>query len=322
MVAQHMSRNAELSRDLCVVSHEEDIDGIGSAAIAIKSIKVRCIYLTGYFKDEWLLLSKKIEKRCQEKVSIELLITDLNPSVEMIEAINRSLARCEDKRVVWIDHHVWSEDALLKARALGYIETYINRSMTATENVIRYFGLEGVADISIIAYLSRDTDYGLFSHPLSEPLTDVIRYSLYRKNDRKFLVKLARKFSKGIIWDYEIDNIWAEAKMEKEKILEDLRRNAVIRDIKGYKALFLTSDPMISSKIAIREAGVKDYDIAFVIYRNGSITIARGSKNVNCAEIAMKLGGGGHPHIAGAQIDKKVMEADLEEVIKYIAERL
>ncbi|MEM4971344.1 MAG: DHHA1 domain-containing protein [Sulfolobales archaeon] len=322
MVTRSMARSEKFSRDLCVVSHEEDIDGIGSAAVAIKSMKVRCVYLTGYFKDEWLLLSRKIAGRCRDKRSIELLITDLNPNVEMIETLDRSLAKCEDKRVIWIDHHVWSEEALSKARALGYIETHINRSMTATENVIHYFGLEKMIDISVIAYLSRDTDYGLFSHPLSEPLTDVIRYSLYRKGDKRFLIKLARKFSKGIIWDHEIDGVWAEAKREKEKILEDLRRGVVVRDIKGYKTLFLISDPMISSKIAIREAGVKGYDIAFVIYRNGAVTIARGSENINCAEIAMRLGGGGHPHIAGAQIDRKVVEAGLEEIIKYISERL
>ncbi|MEM1610671.1 MAG: hypothetical protein QXQ57_03365 [Sulfolobales archaeon] len=317
-----MARGEKFSRDLCVVSHEEDIDGIGSAAVAIKGMKIRCIYLTGYFRDEWLLLGRKIDGRCRYKRSIELLITDLNPNVEMIETLDRSLAKCEDKRVIWIDHHVWSEEALSRARALGYIETHINRSMTATENVIHYLGLEKMIDIRVIAYLSRDTDYGIFSHPLSEPLTDVIRYSLYKKGDKRFLIKLARKFSKGIIWDHEIDSIWAEAKREKEKIIEDLRRNTVIRDIKGYKALFLISDPMISSKIAIREAGVKGYDIAFIVYRNGAVTIARGSENINCAEIAMRFGGGGHPHIAGAQIDRKLVEAGLEEVIRYISERL
>ncbi|MDT7890401.1 MAG: DHHA1 domain-containing protein [Desulfurococcales archaeon] len=322
MVDQRVSKGVGFHDNPCIVSHDEDIDGIGSAAAVIKITGTRCVYLTGYFMDKWLQLGKKIRARCREKGAIELLVADLNPSLEMIDVLDRSLAGCVGKKVIWVDHHVWSGEVLSRVESLGYIETYINRSMTSTENMINYLGLRENAEMNLIAYLSRDTDYGLYRHPLSEPLTDVIRYSLYRKSDTGFLIKLARKFSRGIVWDYEIESIWIEAKREKEKAIEDARRSVVMRNIKGYKALFMLVDPMISSKIAIREAQTSNYDIAFVVYKNGSVTIARGSRDINCAEIAMRLGGGGHQHIAGAQIGRESVNRGLEYAIKYISERL
>jgi len=309
-------------RDLCVVSHEEDIDGLGSAAVALKWSGSRCLYLTGYFKEEWVSFSRRLRSRCRRKGSLSLVVSDLNPSLEMLEILDTSLSTCPEKKILWVDHHVWKEEALSRANSMGYVEVYIDRSMTSTESMIHRLGLVSDSGLDVIAQLSRDTDYGLYSHPLSGPLTDVIRYSLYRKGDRRFLAGLARKFSRGIVWDYEVELLWEEASEEKEKALEEVRRSAAVREVKGYRALFLYTDPILSSRIAIRETRIRDYDIAFVIYKNGSITIARGSRDINCAEIASKLGGGGHPHIAGAQIGRSIAEMGLEKVIEYISERL
>lgn len=311
-----------LSRDLYIVSHEEDIDGIGAAAIAIRGTGSRRIYLVGYRVERWETLAKIFRRGCRSENSAEILISDLNPGRRHLEILAGALWECPHKKVIWIDHHVWREEVLSLAKDLGFIEVRIDRSRTSTENVASFLDLEGDYVVKPLLEISRDTDYGLFRHPLSEPLTDTIRYSLYAENDRDFLRGLAIKFSKGVLWDHEIDSRWAAAMERKRKALEEVRTGYREAVIGGYKALVVISDPVVSSRIVLREIVEKGYDVAFVVYRNGAVTISRGSGNVNCAEIAWKLGGGGHAHIAGAEIDPVLVSRGIDRVIYYLRNKI
>lgn len=311
-----------LSRNIYIVSHEEDIDGIGSAAIALRGTRSRRLYLASYRIDSWVGLGRLLRRSCRSRGSVEIIVSDLNPGRKHIEILAESLKSCVSKRIAWIDHHVWREEPLSLAQSLGYIETHIDRSRTSAENMASFLNMESDPLVRPLLELSRDTDYGFFKHPLSEPLTDVIRYSLYSERDKAFLRKLVHKFSRGVLWDHEVNAKWVAATERKRKALEDIKRNSREAIIGGYKALVILSDPMVSSRIALREAAMSSYDIAFVVYRNGSVTISRGSSNVNCAEIAWRLGGGGHPHIAGAEIDPGVVSKGLEAVIEYLSSAL
>lgn len=310
------------SEGICIVSHEEDIDGIGSAAIAIRATKSRCVYLVGYFEDKWLSLGRRLRAMCGKRSSLSIVISDLNPSMKIVEILDKSLDGCDNKKITWIDHHVWREDVLSKIRNLGYIEIYIDRSRTASENTSSFFGLDGDPVVKPIKNLSRDTDYGFFKHPLSEPLTDVIRYTLYSENTSEYLLKLALKFSRGVVWDYDLEARWVKAREKKLEAIENARKNSVYTSLKGYRVFISIADPMLSSRIILRETGAEGYDIAFVAYTNGSITISRGRNDINCAEIASRLGGGGHPHIAGAQIDRSIIMGGLDKILEYLGKKL
>lgn len=303
-----------------IVSHEEDIDGIGSAAIAMRGTGSRRLYLVGYRVDPWVDLGRVLRRGCRSG-SIEIIISDLNPGRRHIEILAESLRSCPSKRIIWIDHHIWRDESLSLVESLGYVETHIDRSRTSAENMASFLRI-GDEAVKPLLDLSRDTDYGLFKHPLSEPLTDTIRYSLYTEGDRAFLRRLAHKFSRGVLWDYEIDAKWISAIERKKKALEDVRSSVREAVIGGYRALIAISDPMLSSRIVLREIGRTGYDVAFVVYRSGSVTISRGSSSVNCAEIAWRLGGGGHPHIAGAEIDSSVISRGVEAVIEYLRSRI
>ncbi len=311
------------SAHVYIVSHEEDIDGIGSAAIALRMTGSRRLHLVGYRFKDWVGLGKVLRRGCMSKGSVEVLISDLNPGRRHMEILAGLLDSCPSKKISWIDHHVWVEEVLSLANSLGYIETHIDRSRTAAENMARLFGVEGDQAVKPLLELSRDTDYGLLRHPLSEPLTDTIRYSLYADGDRAFLRSLAFKFSKGVLWDHEINYKWAMAMERKRKALEEIRRDSREVSIGGYKALVILSDPVVGSRIAVREASRGDHDIAFVVYRNGSVIISRGSReDINCFEIAWRLGGGGHPHVAGAQIDPEIVSRGMEAVVEYLRSKI
>lgn len=311
-----------LAKSVYIVSHEEDIDGIGAAAVAVKATGSRRVYLLGYREEGWEALARILRSNCRSENSAKILISDLNPGRRHLEILVDALLDCPDKKVVWVDHHVWREETLSIARELRYIDTRIDRSRTSAENMAALLGLDGDEALKPLLEMSRDTDYGFFRHPLSEPLTDTIRYSLYGENDREFLKKLVFKFSKGIFWDYEINSRWAAAVERKRKALEEIRggyREAVIG---GYRALVVISDPVLSSKIVLREIAREGYDVAFVVYRNGAVTIARRSGDVNCAEIAWRLGGGGHAHIAGAEIDPVLVSRGIDKVVEYLRNKI
>ncbi len=311
-----------VSGHVYIVSHEEDVDGIGSAAIALRSTGSRRLYLVGYDLDAWADLGRLLRRGCRSKGSMEIIISDLNPGRRHIEILEESLKNCPSKKISWVDHHVWREDVLSFAESLGYIDLHIDRSRTAAENMARFFNVENDPTLKPLLELSRDTDYGLLRHPLSEPLTDTIRYSLYAEGDKAFLKRLALKFSKGVLWDYEVNGKWAMAMERKRKALEDIRNNSREVVIGGYKALVIISDPVVGSRIAVREAGREGYDLAFVVYKNGAVIISRGSENINCAEIAWRLGGGGHPHVAGAQIDPGLVSRGFDAVVEYLRSRV
>ncbi len=311
-----------LPKSVYIVSHEEDIDGIGAAAIAVRGTGSRRVYLVGYRAEGWEALAKIFRSGCRSESSAEILISDLNPGKRHLEILASALSDCPSKKVIWVDHHLWREEELSIARGLGFVEMLIDRSRTAAENMAALLGLDRDVAVKPLLEMSRDTDYGFFRHPLSEPLTDTIRYSLYAENDRGFLKRLVFKFSKGVFWDYEINGMWEAAVERKGKALEEIRAGYREAVIGGYRAIVVISDPVLSSRIALREIAGKGYDVAFVVYRNGAVIIVRGSGDVNCAEIAWRLGGGGHAHIAGAEIDPVFLSRGVDGVVEYLGSKI
>lgn len=307
------------SARVCLVSHEEDIDGLGSAAIGVRLLRTRCFVLAGYGRSSWPLAVGELSRRCGRGVS-EVLFADLNPSPGMLQALRSYLGACGSPKIRWVDHHVWGDEALALAQKMG-VELHIDRSRTASENLAILLGGEGDPVSRALVELSRDTDYGIFSHPLSEPLTTLIRFALYREGDRAYLRRLVLSFSKGVLWDHEASLRWRRAGEEASKALSEALSSYRRARIGGRDAVVVIADPILSSRKILRALG-ESYEIAFVAYRNGSVTIARGSPEINCAEVARMLGGGGHPHIAGAEVGAEAVSKGLEGLVEFLTARI
>ncbi|MEM4484910.1 MAG: hypothetical protein QW366_04130 [Sulfolobales archaeon] len=306
---------------VAVISHEEDIDGLASATLLLRFYRESSIILTNYHKMKWVHAVRKVHDLCRSYKNLELFISDLNLKPWMLEKLDKGLEECSEKKVYWIDHHVWDEESLRLVEKLGYVKTYGDREHTSTELVARFLGVHDEV-VEILSELSRDSDYGLFKNPLTEPLTDLIRYIVYIMKRKSKLLKIVRKFSRGIIWDSSMDFTWESAIRYKARALEKARENLFQTEIKGCKILFIFSDPILSSKILLERIGAGiEYDIAFTIYSNGSITISRKNNLIDCSSIARRLGGGGHMYIAGAQISSRIVR-DRDRVLREILSKI
>lgn len=310
---------ADFPASPCIVSHEEDLDGLGSAAIGVRLLRTRCFILAGYGRDSWLRAVKELSRRCGRE-GLEILFADLNPSPRMLEALRSSLGACRSPKIRWVDHHVWAGEAEAIAKEMG-VELHVERSRTASENLAILLGAGEDAVAMALVELSRDTDYGIFSHPLSDPLTTLIRFALYREGDRAYLRRLVIKFSRGVLWDHEASSRWRRASEEASEALSEALASYRRARIGGRDAVVVLADPILSSRKILGRLG-ESYEIAFVAYRNGSMTIARGSPEINCAEVARRLGGGGHPHIAGAEVGAEAVSKGLEAIVEFLLSTL
>ncbi|MEZ0290040.1 MAG: DHH family phosphoesterase [Sulfolobales archaeon] len=300
-----------------LVSHEEDIDGLASAALLLRVYRDSDVILTNYHRGKWMYAIRKIRALCSVSKNLQIFITDLNLKTWMIEELDKALKRCYEKKVIWIDHHVWDEESIEIIKKLSYVEVYGDREHTATELVASFIGLKDEVT-ELLTELSRDSDYGLFRNPLTEPLTDLIRYLVYVARRKSRLVKLVKRFSRGVVWDSYADFTWGIAVEYKRRVLEEARKSLIETSINNCRVLFIFANPMLSSGVILNTLD-RQYDIAFTIYTNGSITIARSrdQRIIDCSLIARRLGGGGHRHIAGAQVNPRLAR-DREEIIKHI----
>ncbi|MGC9147938.1 MAG: hypothetical protein ACP5GI_00620 [Sulfolobales archaeon] len=307
------------------VSHEEDIDGIASASIILRFLGVDYLFLTNYHFNKWRYFVETVKRLCyrfgKESTRVKMYITDLNLKPFMIRSLDNNLSNCSLKEVYWIDHHKWDSESIDLVNSLNYFIIYGDKNFSATENLVNYLNVSKDPVANILAYLSRDSDFGLMKHVLTQPLTNVIRYIVYISRNKLFLKKLVKKFSRGILWDHEINSIWKNSVEYINKALEETLRSIRIIEVNNRKILYTLSSPALSSKLILGNIYNVKFDLAVIIYTNGSVTISRGRNDIDCSVIARALGGGGHEHIAGAQISPKIAR-DLNKAINMITEKI
>ena len=307
------------------VSHEEDIDGIASSSIILRFIGFDYLFLTNYHLSKWRYFTERVKKLCSEfrgkSINVRIYITDLNLKPFMIRSLDNSLSNCPLKKVYWIDHHKWDSESIDLVNSLGYFTAYGDKNFSATENLVNYLNVSEDPVASVLAYLSRDSDFGLMKHILTQPLTNVIRYIVYVSKNKLLLKKLVKKFSRGVLWDPEINSIWINSIEYIDNALEETLRSIRFVEINNKRILFASANPVLSSKLVLGNISDAKFDLAVMIYTNGSVTISRGRNDIDCSVIAKAMGGGGHEHIAGAQIDPRIAR-DFNKAIAMIAEKI
>ena len=96
-----------------IFSHESDLDGVYSAAIGlIRYPQARIVFLN-YSKDSFMRMRNFIETGIDSNKESLVVITDLglNADSTLIDLCKDtfSLVQKNNSRVLWIDHHPWSE---------------------------------------------------------------------------------------------------------------------------------------------------------------------------------------------------------------------
>ena len=111
--------NAKKITSLLSISHDKDVDGLASAAIVWRYAKTKNLdfkaILTDYgsFEQVFSAIAKKRDTL--------IIITDLGMDDTIIDIVQKGLTKAISQgcRIVWLDHHQWSDNAIKMILSLG-----------------------------------------------------------------------------------------------------------------------------------------------------------------------------------------------------------
>jgi len=305
-----------------IVSHESDVDGVFSAAIALMRYPQSKVMFTSYGKDNFLRISDLIYKEVVATQGNGLIIfTDLGLNDDLISPISDtfSFLKSNSWSVLWIDHHPWSEKALNLFQKIETFHLVLDRggNKCASELIYEHL-LYGNNKAKQLASIAHTSDYLLKDQDIP-PLPELIVYYRTLSNFYSKITGLAKRVSDGILWDTEMQsdfnnyvNLRNEAKSNSLKMIR-------IQELSGgLKMAIIPVSSYIQTSLFSEEIFQKTaVDVAFFFNKEGKISIRRNNPVIECNKIANELlEGGGHEYAAGGKM--KSDPDQIDEVLKEL----
>jgi len=279
-----------------IITHT-DMDGVASAALYLYLNKPTRHLV--YFAEPYSL-DIALGRNLGEEVG-SLAIMDLGVNPVIFDRVKELLSRYVSRgvQVTWFDHHVWSDEWVESVEKLG-VRVIIDRSTCATGVVYRYSRAVGGIDQDFVSNLVGGVcagDLWRFDHWLAPFYIRLVR----RRDSNEWRRKVMEVLSKGRYWDPLFDEKVVEAvEAELRSLRDDIRR--IEKRVGGLKINVVeSSDEVENSFIAAFLMGRFNADIAVVASSDGKLSFR--SNGVNVRDIAVALGGGGHPTASGAKVD-------------------
>lgn len=271
---------------------------------AIGSVLAMLQILRGMGKDVSAYIDDKIPKNfltmpCieeikqptgEEKISADLLVV-LDTSTDRIGKVHD----ITDAPILNIDHHVTNkgEEGVL----------YVEPTAAATCEIIFYLcgelNFEITKDIAVCLYSGLATDTGFFNYSNTKPATFRAAAALVECGVKPNLI--AEQFEERSFSELKV----MSAALQTTKLFYGGRVIGMFID----EELFKQTDTTEGFIDLIRV--IDSVDVAFILTcREKNICrVSMRSKTVNVAEIANKLGGGGHIRAAGCTLQKNFADA-------------
>lgn len=313
---------------LLSISHDKDVDGLNSAAVVWRYAKSKGLDFDVMLTDYGLFepVFSKVANRRQTLI----VVTDLSIDDSSLNLVSSGLSRAVSQgcRVVWLDHHHWSDRAVKTVLTLENNPVLkVNHDYCATE--IAHKVLMPRDEISMeLARIAHDTDFNLREIDAAVALTDALSITRFTAMNKKedmndaikpLLVKLAEQGVEGL-WD-------DAAKRFKDSLLErQVRQYRKERLKKMKKALAAHCDQVVhgclvriveiptgvtttdlgtfladSSNLLIEGQSLEVADLLITVSQGGLLGFRRGRETTLCNAAAGLFNGGGHPYAAGGE---------------------
>ncbi len=295
-------------RNIFIMSHQSDIDGVGSAALIRMKYEVPLsnIFFTDYSKAGLEYVDKNLST--MYKNGITLFIADLGINDSLIPSYKKIVdhVKKHNGSVVWFDHHPWPESAVKEIASKCDIAIVgENDKFCATEITYRELGFRGKFTKDFVKIVHH-SDFNI--PPKEKGHRDLVGlYALSITNyntshSRDMMTKKLRHvvdvISKG---EFSDPTIRGDATSFKK--LNDSRINLMLKDLITRKNFALGFSKQIQSTAgcgAIMDKSGKEISIYINISdQRGHIR----SRTTDISLLASALGGGGHPHASGFNID-------------------
>ncbi len=287
------------------ITHEHDLDGLGSQAIIkryfrlnpqYKNLKIKCFY--SHYID-FVEKVKNIITANQEP--IELLISDIGFNLEFKKLF--SIFENIDPNfytIKWFDHHIVDEEIQITLKNL--LNHYENDPMRCAAEIIKDYYLPEDPIAQKIAEYARDTDFKTHKFKQASEFQLIIEYNR-GENFYQNKLKIVELLAKG-----DFENVWFNSQYET---LKQWYQNETASALKVTTLIDIKDFGMVAISYA-NIGGGKITDILSEKYPNLSAVIGIDkryneiiihSEKVNCREFARNFGGGGHKPRAGFRYD-------------------
>jgi uncharacterized protein len=302
-----------------IFSHESDIDGLFSAAIGlIRYPQARTIFLSYGIENFIKMRDFVCSAISSNREGGIFIISDLGLNDNLIDICKNifSNAKKNGWRTMWVDHHLWSQEA--KEAVKPYVEIVIDSSGEKCAADLMYETFLPGNDLAAkLASIAHTMDFFTKDQYLT-PISELIRYYHNFSNFYDRLANLAQKSATGILWDIEMQDQYNKFVQLRDNAKKQVLSTMRIKQLKDIKVVFIQSSPFIQTSLFSEEVFQRTQaDLAMFYSSEGKVSIRRNSEKIACSDISANLHeGGGHKFAAGAIVrsDPTDVEAVIHEL--------
>jgi oligoribonuclease NrnB/cAMP/cGMP phosphodiesterase (DHH superfamily) len=302
-----------------IFSHESDLDGLYSATIGLlRYPQAKTIFL-GYGAENFQKLGNFIYSATQYSPERGLIIiADLGLNDDLIETCRQMFSDAVGNgwKIMWIDHHPWSQQAINAIKPFVEIVLDVSGGKCAADLMYETL-LPGNTLAGKLAGMAHTMDFFTKDQYLT-PISELIRYYQTFPDFYDRLSELARKSSKGLLWDVEMQSDYNDYVRLRDKAKAQVLATMQVRTAGRFKIAFVQSSPYLQSSLFSEEVFAKtNTDLVMFYSAKGKVSIRRNNESISCRDIAANLPeGGGHAYAAGATF--KSDPADISAVISEL----
>jgi oligoribonuclease NrnB/cAMP/cGMP phosphodiesterase (DHH superfamily) len=315
------------SNNFLIFSHEQDVDGLFSAAILRMVYPQSEVILTNYGFQNMLAVKNKILSFTQSHDSGTVIISDIGVNYESYPPVYEALSTSKRRGFsnIWIDHHVWPEGMKEKFSAICEMllrsETEIGSNgvkKCATEICIERFA-PASAYAKTLGCIAHRTDFPESVRFPLPPLTGLISYYLGEKElNHKLYSVILDNVSRGILWNTEMQEDMIHAsRLIDESIMRSIRSMVIkefdikspgtIEQVGNVRVAITKADSFVSRSILLGKIIDEfEIDLAMAYTPEGKLSVRsryglpEKDLQIDCSKIAAAFReGGGHPGAAG-----------------------
>ena len=330
MPDERESETSEAKRvtSLHSISHDKDVDGLNSAAIVWRYAKSKglefSVSLTDYGAFDTVFSSLALRRNTL------IVVSDLGVDDTTLPSVLNGLTRAVSQgcRIVWLDHHQWSQKAIKALLSLPNKPVLkINHDYCAAEIVCKVLMPRDKISQEL-ALIAHDTDFNLREIPVANALTDAVSVLRFGAIDRKedtsdalypLISKLAESGLEGV-WDefhqkfkdhllqQRVEHYRKDKTKKMRKALarhcDSVIHDRLVRVVEipsGVTSTDMGTFASIPENLNFDGKSLKVADLLLMVSQGGMLGIRRGAESVLCNMAAKLFNGGGHPFAAGGE---------------------
>jgi len=314
--------------NVLIFSHEQDVDGLFSAAVLKMAHPGSQVVLTNYGLANMVAIKDKILSFIHSADPGTIVIADIGVNEESYQPVYEALDASKQGGFanIWVDHHAWPEGMIEKFSTVCEMVIGQDKKCATELCIERFAPANPVArTLGLVAHRTDFPDSARFPLP---PLTGLISYYLGRQELNGKLAMILDNVMRGTLWNAEMQEDMIEASRLIDDSIEKSMAAMIVREfdylppgIQGEKrkarVAIARADTFVSRSILLGKVmDETEIDLAIAYAPDGKVSIRRKrdilpetAMYLDCSRIAATFReGGGHPGAAGGFLKANVKE--------------